>query len=65
MFKEEKKIFCNFVDKGSEQSLKTCLAVLSESFCVTNKNVTLEGAFYYFVTYHMKSGAQPQVKCTQ
>lgn len=64
-FQRGKKPFWDFGDKEPKQFLKTCLAVVFESFCVANKTVTLEGALYCFVTYHMNSGAQPQVKCTQ
>ena len=65
MLQRREKTFWNFGDKEPKQFLKTCLAIVFESFCVTNKNVTLEGALYCFVTYHMNSGAQTQVKCTQ
>lgn len=64
-FKEEKKHFGTLVTKSQSSFSKHVLPVVFESFCVANKNVTLEGALYCFVTYHMNSGAQPQVKCTQ
>ena len=54
-----------FGNKEPKQFLKTCLAVILESFCVTSKSVTFEGALCRFVTYQTNPGAQPQVKYTQ